>query len=131
MNSARRIVLCEDMLAIRVCMAARFRRDGFEVREFASGEAAWREIAADPPDLVVTDLGVEEIDGIELCRRIRASESLAAIPILLVTGDMDAWACEDFRERSGADRVLFKPFSPSELLRETEWLLGRAAPVRV
>ena len=82
-------------------------------------------IAAKPPDLVVLDLMLPHVDGLEVCRLVRASDATAAIPIIMLT----ARAEESERIvglELGADDYLAKPFSPNELVARVRALLRRA-----
>src|SRR6185295_157679 len=81
----------------------------------ASGRDALTAVAARPPDLVVLDLMLPQVDGLEVCRVIRGNEATAAMPIIMLT------ARADESERIvglelGADDYLAKPFSPAELV---------------
>ena len=121
------IVLCEDYPALQVSLTAKFRRLGFVVRPFANGEDAWRSIVASPPDLVVTDYGLEGIDGQELCRRLRAAPEVCEIPVILMTGTFDLAQPGGVDEDLAIDRVIFKPFSPNELVGAVQDLLSVVA----
>src|SRR5207247_1866035 len=86
---------------------------------------ALRKIAPKPPDVVVLDLMLPHVDGLEICRRLRADEKTAGIPIIMLT------ARGDESERIvglelGADDYLAKPFSPNELVARVRALLRRA-----
>src|SRR5439155_21590634 len=84
-----------------------------------------RKIAAKPPDALVLELMLPHVDGLEICRRLRADEKTAGIPIIMLT------ARGDESERIvglelGADDYLAKPFSPNELVARVRALVRRA-----
>ncbi len=97
---------------------------GFSVELAASGREALRTIASDSPDLIVLDLMLPQVDGLEVCRQIRSNSATAAIPIIMLT----ARAEESERIvglELGADDYLAKPFSPNELVARVRALLRR------
>ena len=91
----------------------------------SSGREALRALAERPPDLLILDLMLPQVDGLEICRAARASAQTAAIPIIMLT----ARAEESERIvglELGADDYMAKPFSPSELVARVRALLRRA-----
>jgi two-component system alkaline phosphatase synthesis response regulator PhoP len=122
---AARILVVEDDPDIAELVARYLDKAGFKSERVASGREALRHISARPPDLVVLDLMLPQIDGLEVCRMIRADEKTAGIPIIMLT----ARAEESERIvglEIGADDYLAKPFSPSELVARVRALLRRA-----
>jgi len=121
-ESSQTILVVEDEQAIASFVAAYLRKDGFTVRMTASGREALAIIGVDAPSLVVLDLMLPDLDGIEVCRRIRESSTL---PVLMLTArddDLDKIAGLEV----GADDYLTKPFSPRELLARVRALVRRA-----
>jgi two-component system, cell cycle response regulator DivK len=99
---------------------------GFRTGDAHNGLQALEKAFASPPDLVVADIAVPGIDGIELCRRLRADARTRAVPILAVTGYDD----RHYRDRAllaGADRVLAKPLDSDVLVREIRDLVASRA----
>ena len=95
----------------------------FQIVEAADGEEALRRAAADPPEVILLDVDMPHLDGIEVCRRLRADPATGEATIVILTaahGD----AVQDEAERAGADLFLTKPFSPLELLRLVDRLGG-------
>src|SRR2546428_10322089 len=82
---AREVLVVEDEPDIRRLIVLHLERDGFRCRTAANGPDALREAKAAPPDLVVLDLILPELDGLEVCRRLRSDASTAAVAIILVT----------------------------------------------
>ena len=104
-------------------MRAMLEGAGHEVLEAPHGAAALEYLEGDLPDLVVTDLMMPVMDGLELVTRMRSDQRLALLPILVVSGIPDAVGVG-----GGADAVLAKPFIQAELLASViEVLRVRAA----
>ena len=123
----RRVLIVEDDPETRHFYADALTRGGFVADEAHNGHQALEKAFAAPPDLIVTDIAVPGIDGIELCRRLRADPRTRAIPLLAVTGYGDR-QYDNRAADAGAARVLIKPCDPDELLAEAERLVnGRRA----
>src|SRR5947199_310004 len=82
---AREVLVVEDEPDIRRLIVLHLERDGFRCRTAASGSDALREVKAAVPDLVVLDLMLPELDGLEVCRRLRRDASTASVPIIMLT----------------------------------------------
>jgi two-component system phosphate regulon response regulator PhoB len=124
---ARYVVLVvEDEPDILAVLAYQLAQAGHSVRTALSGGDALRLVEIDPPDLIVLDLRLPEMDGLEVLRTLRAREESRGIPILVLT----ALSGEEHRVRGlelGADDYVAKPFNPRELLLRIEGLLKRHA----
>jgi two-component system alkaline phosphatase synthesis response regulator PhoP len=121
---AARILIVEDDADIAELVGRYLDKAGFTTERVASGRDALGQLAARPPDLIVLDVMLPHVDGLEICRIVRASEKTAAIPIIMLT----ARAEESERIvglELGADDYLAKPFSPSELVARVRALLRR------
>ena len=81
--SSRRIAVVEDEETIREGISAALRREGHTPQSFDDGAAAWAALDAELPDLAILDIGVPRMDGLELCRRLRAKS--VRLPIVFVT----------------------------------------------
>src|SRR5476649_1614078 len=120
-----RILIVEDDPDIAELVARYLDKAGFTTERAASGREALQAIALRPPELLVLDLMLPQVDGLEICRLVRAGEKTAAIPIIMLT----ARAEESERIvglELGADDYLAKPFSPNELVARVRALLRRA-----
>lgn len=120
-----RILIVEDDPDIAELVGRYLDKAGFVTEPVVSGREALIAIAARPPELVVLDLMLPHVDGLEVCRVIRSNEATAAIPIIMLT----ARAEESERIvglELGADDYLAKPFSPNELVARVRALLRRA-----
>jgi two-component system chemotaxis response regulator CheY len=123
-----RILIVEDSLSMRSFVKTALESDGalreLDVVEASSGFDALRLLPRGPYDLVITDINMPDINGLELVQFIRKSERHRQTPILLISTQ----SSERDRERGlslGADGYLAKPFSPEVLREETTRLLAR------
>jgi two-component system response regulator MprA len=124
-----RILVVEDEPSIAGFVRRGLHFEGYEVDVVPDGSGALRALRDNPPDLLVLDVMVPGVDGIEIARRLRAAETaerMPSIPILMLTA-RDAVADRVTGLRAGADDYLVKPFDFDELLARIEALLRRAS----
>jgi DNA-binding response OmpR family regulator len=117
-----RILVVDDEQSIRTIVEYALRDAGFEVLSAARGDDALALVRRDPPDLVVLDLMLPGMDGLEVCRRIRAERS---VPIIILSArgeELDKVLGLEL----GADDYVTKPFSPRELVSRVKANLRRA-----
>src|SRR5690349_16496271 len=117
------ILVVDDEPIVRDVVVRYLRRDGFATLEAATGEEALAVFEREAPSLVVLDVMLPGVDGLELCRRIRASSDL---PIVLLTARGDE-ADRIVGLELGADDYVTKPFSPRELAIRVRNVLKRSA----
>jgi two-component system, OmpR family, alkaline phosphatase synthesis response regulator PhoP len=120
-----RILIVEDDPDIAHLVARYLDKAGFSTERAANGRDALQAIAAKVPDLLVLDLMLPQVDGLEICRTLRANSATSGLPIIMLT----ARAEESERIvglELGADDYLAKPFSPGELVARVRALLRRA-----
>jgi DNA-binding response OmpR family regulator len=125
------LVVAEDDPNIASLLDLYLRQAGYRVLLAADGPRALELVASAEPALLVLDIGLPELDGLEVCRQVRSRSATASLPILMVT------ARDDEIDRVlglelGADDYVTKPFSPREVVARVRALLrraGAAAPV--
>lgn len=119
----RHILTVDDDERIRRLVQINLERAGYRISVAGDGLEALAAIERDIPDLVLLDITMPRMDGIETLRQLRASAPSATLPVVLLTAKAQD---EDIMEgrRSGADYYLHKPFSPSELLSIVREALG-------
>jgi two-component system, OmpR family, KDP operon response regulator KdpE len=118
-----RILIIDDETGIRRSLAGFLSRRGFETAAETSGEAALDSFSAHRPDLVLLDLVMPGIGGLETCRQLRARSS---VPIIVLSV-MDREAEKVAALESGADDYVTKPFGPNELVARMRVALGHRA----
>ncbi len=117
--------MVEDEPDIRGLVVLHLARAGFRCRTAASGTQALAEVRRQRPDLVVLDLLLPEVDGLEVCRRLRGDPATAALPIIMLTARADE-VDRVVGLELGADDYIVKPFSPKELVARARAVLRRA-----
>jgi two-component system KDP operon response regulator KdpE len=119
MTRAARVLLVDDEVSIQRAVAPLLRSRGYDVEVAGTGREALRIVSEHPPDLIVLDLGLPDIEGTEVCRRVRETSSLPIIILSARGREADKVAALDL----GADDYVTKPFGPEELLaRIRVWL---------
>src|SRR6476469_7882952 len=121
---AARVLVVEDDDEIAQVLQRSLRLEGYEVRIALDGEQALLAHAEYVPDVVILDLGLPKLDGIEVAKRVRGSDD---VPILMLTA-RDALDARGEGLDSGADDYLVKPFERQELLARLRALLRRRPP---
>jgi two-component system, OmpR family, response regulator RegX3 len=116
-----RVLLADDDPGVADVVAHALRREGFEVDTVADGEAAVAKAARAPYDVVVLDVMMPRLSGMDACRRIRAESS---VPIVMLTAK-DAEVDRVLGLELGADDYVTKPFSPAELVSRLRAILRR------
>src|SRR5213082_2623945 len=131
-SRAPRVLVIEDDEDIAQALQRSLRMEGYEVRTAGDGEVALEEGRAFAPDLVILDLGLPKLDGLEVARALRGGDD---VPILMLTA-RDALEARVEGLDAGADDYLVKPFERQELLARMRVLMSRrpprgSAPLRV
>ena len=121
------VLIVEDEPDIRNLIVHHLTRDGFRCRTAGSGAEALARVRVAAPDLVVLDLMLPEMTGLEVCRRLRADPTTAGVPIIMLTAKTDE-VDRIVGLEMGADDYVAKPFSPKELVARVRAVLRRARP---
>jgi DNA-binding response OmpR family regulator len=117
-----RVLVVDDDTTVREVVVSYLRAAGHDVDEAGDGEAALAAVRARPADLVVLDLMLPGIDGLEVCRRLRTSSDVPVIMLTALGTEQDRVAGLEL----GADDYVTKPFSPRELVLRVDSILRRA-----
>jgi len=122
---AAKILIVEDEGDIAELIRYNVERAGFEARVVCDGHQALQQIRRAAPDLLVLDLMLPGMDGLDVCRRLRADSATRGLPIIMVTAKGEE-ADRVVGLEMGADDYLLKPFSPRELVARIRALLRRS-----
>jgi phosphate regulon transcriptional regulator PhoB len=121
------VLVVEDEPDIRSLIVHHLTQDGFRCRTAGDGAEALAQLRAGPPDLIVLDLMLPGMNGLEVTRRLRAEPAWARLPIIMLTAKADE-VDRIVGLEMGADDYIVKPFSPKELLARVRAVLRRAQP---
>lgn len=122
-QATARVLIVEDDPETRRYYSGVLQDDGFAVEQAHNGRQALDKARLSAPDLVLTDIAVPGMDGIDLCRRLRADPRTRNIPVLAVTG-YDNRHYDARVLQAGANRILLKPLRPETLVAEARDLLS-------
>ena len=125
-QTSESILIVEDESSIASFVALYLKNAGYTVRTVGKGAEALDQVSADPPSLTILDLMLPDIDGIEVCRRIRKTSD---VPILMLTA-RDEDVDKIIGLEVGADDYMTKPFNPRELVARVKSILRRSTPER-
>lgn len=120
----RKVLIVDDEPRIAEVLKAYLEREGFQTASAANGKQAVERLSGYRPDLVILDLNLPDVDGLEVCRAIRKGSS---VPIIMLTGrgeEVDRIVGLEI----GADDYVTKPFSPREIVARVKAVLRRNAP---
>ena len=125
--STPRVLVVDDDEAVRTLASWQLESDGFAVAQAGDGDEALSAIDTECPDLVVLDLSMPGLGGLDVLRRVRGAPVTEALPVIVLSGrsgETDRIVGLDL----GADDYLVKPFSPGELAARVRSVLRRARP---
>ncbi len=124
-----RVLVVEDEPDLARALVYNLERGGYTVASAGSGEAALALAAADPPpDLVLLDVMLPDLSGIEVCRQLRSAPRTASVPVLILSARTDE-IDRVLGFEAGADDYVPKPFSPRELMLRVKAVLRRRQPI--
>jgi len=121
-DSRKRILIVDDQPFIAKIIEFNLDRACYQVEYCRDAEAALIRLKNTPPDLVISDIFMPKVTGIELCRFVRETLMLTQLPIIMLTSQGDAEAAEASLN-AGANTFMTKPFSPRELSAKIDELL--------
>jgi len=119
-----RLLIVEDERDLRELLAYNLSREGFRTADVATGEGALDHVAADPPDMILLDLMLPGMSGLEVCRRLKADRELAGIAVVMLSAKGEEADIVTGLEM-GADDYITKPFSPRVLAARLKAVLRR------
>jgi DNA-binding NarL/FixJ family response regulator len=124
----KKILIVDDDVTLRMALTRYLENRGYSVQHASNGDDGLKRFEEDPPDLVVSDIMMPEMDGLEFCRRLRSLRSGQLVPFIFLSN------CHETEDRIqghqvGADDYLVKPFEPRELVAKIEAQLERSRRV--
>ena len=125
---SQHILTIEDEPDIASLIKLFLEKEGYRVTHISDGTKGFAEILRNKPDLLILDLMLPGMDGLEVCKKVRGKPETASLPILMLTAKGEE-VDKILGLELGADDYLTKPFSPRELVARVKSLLRRAAPV--
>src|SRR5271157_3435389 len=123
----RRVLVIEDDKDIVELVRYNLEKDGYQVASSADGSTGLSQIRKSPPDLLILDLMLPKLSGLDICKEVRRDVSLNRLPILILTAKGEE-ADRVVGLELGADDYVTKPFSPRELVARVKALLRRTEP---
>ncbi len=124
---AQRVLIVEDERDLATVLAYNLRADGLEVATAETGAAAYREVQAKQPDLVILDLMLPDVSGLDVCRTLKGNPKTRDIPIIIASArseEVDRIVGLEL----GADDYVVKPYSVRELVLRVRIILRRTEP---
>ena len=120
----KKILIVEDEESLLKLESILLTSKGYEVRGVANGQAALEAIAEEKPDLVLLDIMLPEIDGFEVCQRIKADPETRDLPVIMLTAKKSR---DDMArgEKVGADWYITKPFKSAMVIETIQRFLGQ------
>ena len=116
------ILIVDDDARLREFVRVNLEMDGYTVREAANASEGLAALEEEPPDLILLDVMMPEVDGWEMLRRVRERHGVDSIPVIMFSGKVDEQTAETASER-GAQAFFGKPFDPQQLIQSTKQLL--------
>jgi excisionase family DNA binding protein len=116
------ILIVDDDARLREFVRVNLEMDGYSVREAASAAEGLAALEEEPPDLILLDVMMPEVDGWEMLRRVRERHGVDSIPVIMFIGKVDDRTAAAAEEH-GAQAFIGKPFDPQQLIQSTKQLL--------
>jgi excisionase family DNA binding protein len=118
----RRILIVDDDERLREFVRVNLELEGYSVREAASAEEGLSALDDEPPDLILLDVMMPQVDGWEMLRRVHERHGVGAIPVIMFSGKVDDESLQTATSR-GAQGFIGKPFNPQQLIESTKQLV--------
>src|SRR5256714_15217286 len=118
----RLILIVDDDPRLREFVRVNLEMEGYSVREAASAEEGLAALEEEPPDLILLDVMMPQVDGWEMLRRVHERHGVGAIPVIMFSGKVDEDSLAEAATR-GAQGFIGKPFNPQQLIASTKQLL--------
>lgn len=122
----KKILIVEDEESLLKLESILLTAKGYHVQGVATGAAALKAVTENPPDLVLLDIMLPEVDGFEVCRQIKANQQTCHIPVILLTAKKSPEDVDRGKE-AGADQYITKPFKSAMVISSIERLLGSSS----
>ena len=117
------VLIVDDDPGTRAFVRASLELEGFDVREAGSAAEGLAALEDEPPDLILLDVMMPQMDGWEMLRRVQEKHGVGEIPVVMFSGQVDERAAGDAEER-GASGFIGKPFDPTQLVERAKQILG-------
>lgn len=125
MKGKKKILIVDDEVQIVNVITRLLSEAGYEVRKASGGKEAIEKIAEEQPDLVLLDINMPDMDGFEICRKLRSDPANDSLPIIMLTGKEEPSNIVRALE-AGADDYVFKPSGKEELFKKIKSSLSQA-----
>jgi phosphate regulon transcriptional regulator PhoB len=125
-----RVLVVEDEADVAEMIRYNLGKEGYDVRLAATGPDALRQVKEAKPDIILLDIMVPQLNGWEICRRLKQDRETTAIPVIMVTGRVEE-GDKVLGFEMGADDYVTKPFSPRELLARVRAVTRRGRPTEL
>jgi len=126
-RAVARVLVVEDETDVAEMIRYNLGKEGYDVRLAANGTDALRQVKEAKPDVILLDIMVPQLNGWEICRRLKQDRETAAIPVIMVSGRVEE-GDKVLGFEMGADDYVTKPFSPRELLARVRSVTRRCRP---
>jgi two-component system chemotaxis response regulator CheY len=120
---SKKILTVDDSASIRQMVSFTLKKEGYEVIEAADGKDALSKLGSSPVNMVITDLNMPNMNGIELIKALRANSSHKFTPVVMLTTESHQDK-KDLGRQAGATGWIIKPFKPEQLVAVVKRLLG-------
>jgi len=130
MPSAQTILAVDDNLAFNYAICRTLQQAGYDCLTAQNGSAAMSAAENGRPDLVLLDINLPDVNGFEICRRLKANPKTQGIPVIFLSAAQTSAHAKEMGKSVGADGFLFAPVETSQLLTVIEGVLLRAREAR-